>query len=195
MKAAEIPLDARDPSRQTLETKCVVSEPVRAPVDLDYSNRQGFDECFIGIDVRLPEVAAAGRRIDSGRATNETASILCYAHFSIAMSPSRKLAYYVAVNIDGARSIDLGPRGDDVWIFDERIPEEQQIGNWLYDDNDFDRGHLVRRLDPVLGGFPRRGPARGKPIPSTSPTARRSIGASIGGGSSGKGSRVTFSTT
>jgi endonuclease G len=151
MKTAEIPLDARDPSRQSLETKCAVTEPVRAPVDLDYSNRQGFDECFIGIDVGLPEVAAAGRRIHPGGATNETASILRYAHFSIAMNPSRKLAYYVAVNIDGARSIDLGPRGDDVWIFDERIPEEQQIGNWLYDDNDFDRGHLVRRLDPVWG--------------------------------------------
>jgi endonuclease G len=39
----------------------------------------------------------------------------------------------------------------DVWIFDERIAEEQQIGNWLYDDNDFDRGHLVGRLDPVWG--------------------------------------------
>jgi endonuclease G len=25
------------------------------------------------------------------------------------------------------------------------------MGDWLYDDNDFDRGHLVRRLDPVWG--------------------------------------------
>jgi hypothetical protein len=75
-----------------LETKRAVTQPVCAPVDLDYSNRRGFDEYFIGIGVRLPEVAAAARRIDPGGATNETASILRYAHFSIAMSPSRKLA-------------------------------------------------------------------------------------------------------
>jgi endonuclease G len=113
--------------------------------------RAGFDESFIGVDVPLPELAPASRRIDPGGAGGEGDSILRYEHFTIAMSPSRKLAYFVAVNIDGARTIDIGPRGDDKWIFDTRIPEEQQMGDWLYDDNDFDRGHLVRRLDPVWG--------------------------------------------
>jgi len=126
-------------------------ESVRARVDPDYSNRRGFDESFIGADVPLPEFAAAARRIDPGGAQPAGGSILRYEHFSVAMSPARKLAYFVAVNIDGARTIDIGPRGDDLWIFDERIPEGQQMGNWLYDDNDFDRGHLVRRLDPVWG--------------------------------------------
>jgi endonuclease G len=111
----------------------------------------GFDESFIGADVPLPELVAASRRLDPGGAGGERDSILRYEHFSIAMSPARKLAYFVAVNIDGARTVDIGPRGDDKWIFDTRIPEEQQMGDWLYDDNDFDRGHLVRRLDPVWG--------------------------------------------
>jgi endonuclease G len=129
----------------------VQPESFRAPVDPDYSNRRGFDESFIGADVPLPELAPAAKRIEPGGGQAVGDSILRYEHFTIAMSPARKLAYFVAVNIDGARTIDVGPRGDDLWIFDERIPEDRQMGNWLYDDNDFDRGHLVRRLDPVWG--------------------------------------------
>lgn len=128
-----------------------MTDPVRGRVDPDYSTRRGFDESFVGAHVPPPVRAAATKRLDPGGAHAGGESVLRYEHFSIAMSPSRKLAYFVAVNIDGARTIDIGPRGSDVWIFDARIPEEAQMGNWLYEDNDFDRGHLVRRLDPVWG--------------------------------------------
>jgi len=111
----------------------------------------GFDESFIGADVPLPKLVAGAKRLDPGGGGGAGDPILRYEHFSIAMSPARKLAYFVAVNIDGSRTIDVGPRGDDKWIFDTRIPEDQQMGNWLYDNNDFDKGHLVRRLDPVWG--------------------------------------------
>jgi endonuclease G len=53
------------------------------------------------------------------------------------------------VNIDGARIVDVG-RGDD-WHLDERVPEDQQTGPAVYARNDLDRGHLVRRRDPVWG--------------------------------------------
>jgi endonuclease G, mitochondrial len=129
----------------------VQPERFRAPVDPDYSNRRGFDESFIGAEVPLPELAAVAKRIEAGGGQTGGDAFLRYEHFSIAMSAERRLAYVVAVNIDGARTVDIGPRGDDLWIFDERIPQDQQMGNWLYDDNDFDRGHLVRRLDPVWG--------------------------------------------
>jgi len=119
---------------------------------VNHLDRAGFDASFMGVDVPLPEHHAAARRLDpGGGGPGGAPPVLPYEHFSISMSPSRKLAYFVGVNIDGARTIDLGPRGDDHWLFDERIPEDQQIGDWLYDDNDFDRGHLVRRLDPVWG--------------------------------------------
>ena len=126
-----------------------VNRPARG--DVDYTNRRGFDDEFLGIEVPLPDLATAMSRVAAQTACDEAPAVLPYEHFSVAMSPARKLAYVVAVNIDGARTIDLGPRGDDVWIFDTRIPEDAQIGDWLYDDNDFDRGHLVRRLDPVWG--------------------------------------------
>lgn len=37
------------------------------------------------------------------------------------------------------------------WSFDPRIGREFQIGEELYSNNSLDRGHLVRRLDPVWG--------------------------------------------
>jgi endonuclease G len=55
------------------------------------------------------------------------------------------------VNIDG-RSLSRPRRDRDVWIFDPRIPQSAQLGNELYQGNNLDRGHQVRRLDPVWGG-------------------------------------------
>ena len=42
-------------------------------------------------------------------------------------------------------------RETDKWFYDPRIPKEEQIGEELYTANPFDRGHLVRRLDPAWG--------------------------------------------
>ncbi len=54
------------------------------------------------------------------------------------------------MNIDGRKSVPL-ERGRDRWSYDPRLPEDEQAGDWLYKEeggNFFDRGHLVRRLDP-----------------------------------------------
>jgi endonuclease G, mitochondrial len=42
-------------------------------------------------------------------------------------------------------------RSSDRWVLDPRIDEAAQSGEALYKSNDLDRGHLVRRLDPVWG--------------------------------------------
>jgi endonuclease G, mitochondrial len=132
-----------------------MSFSARAVVDPDYSNRRGFDESFLGLVVPLPELDSGTRRLDpGGGGPGGEGPPLAYEHFSVVMSPERKLARFVAVNIDGARTVDVGPREEDNWIFDTRIPADAQMGDWLYDDNDFDRGHLVRRLDPVWGDTP-----------------------------------------
>jgi endonuclease G len=75
---------------------------------------------------------------------------LDYQHFSIVMSKSRRIAMFVACNIDGSTSKTID-RGDDKWAYDGRIPLDAQIGEELYADNDLDRGHLVRREDPNWG--------------------------------------------
>ena len=60
------------------------------------------------------------------------------------------MPYFTAVNIDG-NSLVRPRRERDVWRFDPRIPQSAQLGNELYRGNNLDRGHQVRRLDPVWG--------------------------------------------
>ena len=71
-------------------------------------------------------------------------------HFSVIMNQQRRLAFVSAVNIDGAKRVTVGDRGNN-FRTDERLATDLQCANWLYEDNDLDRGHLTRRLDPVWG--------------------------------------------
>jgi endonuclease G len=75
--------------------------------------------------------------------------VLPSTHFTVLLDPERRLAAATAVNIDGAQLVDLA-RGDD-WHLDPRVPADEQAGPELYARNDLDRGHLVRRRDPVWG--------------------------------------------
>lgn len=102
---------------------------------------RGYDPAFLGAEVAVPlPVAAAGRGLLR----------LTYVHFEVALDPARKLAAFTAVNIEGATLVDV-PRTDDVWTLDSRAPADAQTGPEVYARNDLDRGHLVRRRDPVWG--------------------------------------------
>ena len=99
------------------------------------------------------------------------------------------MAFYSAVNIDGTQ-LRRVPRGDS-WFLDPRIPAEVQTGDEVYKNNDLDRGHMTRRLDPVWGSpAVARAPT---PTPSTSPTPARSTRTSTR--RSGSSSRTTSWTT
>jgi endonuclease G len=74
---------------------------------------------------------------------------LPFTHFTVLLHLARRLAVATAVNLDGAALVDLA-RGDD-WHLDPRVPADQQTGPDVYVNNDLDRGHLVRRRDPVWG--------------------------------------------
>jgi endonuclease G len=102
------------------------------------SAASGYNEAFLSIDVPLPYPTG-------GRAVVE----LPYVHFTVLVDPTRRLAAATGVNIDGAALLDLG-RSDD-WRLDPRVPAAHQAGEELYARNDLDRGHLVRRRDPVWG--------------------------------------------
>jgi endonuclease G len=96
----------------------------------------GYDAAFLAVALPLPASAQPTRRLD-------------YTHFSVLLDADRRLAAATAVNIDGSALVDLG-RGDD-WHLDDRVPAADQVGEELYSRNDLDRGHLVRRRDPVWG--------------------------------------------
>lgn len=121
----------------------------------NYSDRKGYDPNFLGSNdkrVPLPELTDKMKRdcaINRMAERGMNEYVLPYHHFSIVMNKVRKMAFYTAVNIDGKNVVRL--RRSDNWIADPRIGADEQTDNSLYKSNDLDRGHLVRRLDPVWG--------------------------------------------
>ncbi|WP_448808066.1 DNA/RNA non-specific endonuclease [Agromyces bauzanensis] len=100
----------------------------------------GFDARFLGVGAAMPRV---------GEADAATSVELDYVHFTVVLDCARRLARVTGVNLDGAELVEL-ERGER-WQLDERIPADWQAGPEIYAGNDLDRGHLVRRRDPVWG--------------------------------------------
>ncbi|MEV0354936.1 DNA/RNA non-specific endonuclease [Nocardia sp. NPDC050697] len=105
----------------------------------------GYDPAFLGTAVPAPTHA-------------DGTTPLPYTHFSLTMSPARRLAIWVAWNIDGGALKRL-PRKDLEFVKDRRLPDDAQLGNELYRDNRLDRGHLARRADLLWGPLPEAGRA------------------------------------
>jgi endonuclease G, mitochondrial len=118
----------------------------------DYADRHGYREDFLGIAVPPPQARPAIRDdvLEFEGAEGQSTTLLPYAHFSVCMSKSRRMCLFTACNVHGGKLMDLGRSGIS-WQFDPRIDRELQAGDELYSDNDLDRGHMVRRLDPVWG--------------------------------------------
>jgi endonuclease G len=114
-----------------------------------YASSMGYDPNFLGQSVPLPTLPKSRKR-DLVRLLDRSGTELKYTHFSLFMSKSRRLAYFTAVNIDGS-VLKSEARKRDVWYLDPRINKKYQSGADLYTDNALDRGHLVRRLDPMWG--------------------------------------------
>jgi endonuclease G len=114
------------------------------PLDPDYGNRAGYDTGFLDLPVPLPQPSPALQ-------AQATVPALPYQHFSILLNPARRLAWWAAVNIDGRQERHLGDRKRDEWWFDERTAQTVQVGGTFYAGSGFQRGHLVRRLDPAWG--------------------------------------------
>jgi endonuclease G len=124
-------------------------------IDPEYGNREGYDPEFLGggdLRVPLPGLSATDQK-DAARVTSvepgDDPFELKYHHFSVVLNAKRRLAQLTAVNIDGRTP--KGPeRATDKWFYDPRVDRAVQVGNELY-GRPFDRGHLVRRLDPAWG--------------------------------------------
>ncbi len=121
-----------------------------------FVGRKGYDPNFLGQAIPLPTLTDRAMKFGKVAPIAGTQdNVLRYEHFSVVMNADRRLAFFTAVNIDGSQSLNLGR--NDAWFFDGRLPENLQVGNDFYSNepepkkNYFDRGHLVRRLDPVWG--------------------------------------------
>lgn len=104
---------------------------------VNFSDRKGYDSGFLGVDVPLPKTRLA-------------VQLLPYTNFSVGHLPTRRMALYTAVNISG-KDLVAQTRSGDPWRLDPRLPRNQQLGASFYEGTPLDRGHMVRRLDPVWG--------------------------------------------
>jgi endonuclease G len=107
-------------------------------MDAQTYSADGYDAGFLELMLPLP-----------GPPESTTTRELPYTHFTVLLEPMRRLALVTGVNIDGDQLVDVD-RGDD-WHLDARISPNEQTGADVYAKNDLDRGHLVRRRDPVWG--------------------------------------------
>lgn len=115
-----------------------------------FKGRKGFDSDFLGTFAVPFPLPGAQLKTDVTKVPGQRNGRLDYQHFSIVMSASRRMAMFVAVNIEGSRPVDVD-RDNDPWYLDGRIPVDAQLGEDLYRGNRLDRGHLVRRADPNWG--------------------------------------------
>ncbi len=117
----------------------------------EFEGREGYDPSFLdGFKITLPLATGAAKNdmlLTGGGSDVE----LRYMHFSVIMSVARRIPMLTAVNIDASQSRRL-PRIS-TWSFDGRIDKSEQFGDALYDNNALDRGHMVRREDPVWGSL------------------------------------------
>lgn len=124
---------------------------VKAEEAPDLKGRTGYDEKFLGsakaVKVSLPDLGE--QKTDAAKLKNSSDIVLRYTHFSIVMNAKRRFAFFTACNIDGTTS--RGAPRKDKWFLDPRIAAAAQAGNEIYSGNNLDRGHMVRRLDPVWG--------------------------------------------
>ena len=148
---ASIPADPAERKRGR------AADPLEAAVS-EYEDREGFDPAFLGagaaVRVNLPEKTTAPRDVlmhgPRGKRTGE----LKYEHFSVAMSKSRRLCLWSAVNISGDQKKSARRRS---WLIDPRIPRDAQLlpgdgADDVYGDPPrFARGHMTRREDPIWG--------------------------------------------
>lgn len=125
-------------------------------IDTDYRNRQGYDPAFLGIDIPLPRLSPDQQTLAARNALaqpGEDPYLLKYHHFSLMLNRQRRLAFFTAVNIDGALTFKFTRKesGRDKWSVDPRVLRSEQSEEAHYRNPKIDRGHLVRREDPIWG--------------------------------------------
>jgi len=114
----------------------------------------GYKPDFLGPDL-VVDLPVTGENFRGRLAVNSTTNnhVFDYTHFSLAVHAERRLALWTAVNIDGSQ---LKSAASPSWRRDRRLPANEQTLAEIYGEVpgkgvQIDRGHLVRRLDPVWG--------------------------------------------
>jgi len=129
-----------------------------AAPDPNYTTRRGYNPDFLSVPVPLPTLTGDLPGLVAPPLDGDDAE-LKYVHFSVIQNAERRLPFLTAVNIDGAKLRAINRSTGEVeaaeeWFLDPRIDENHQLGQPFYEKQRprlFDRGHMVRRLDPAWG--------------------------------------------
>lgn len=132
------------------------------PPDPRYGRRRGYDPDFLCLSVPLPRLSADQLElaaVPKERQRKAEDLPLAYLHFSVVMNGERRIPFLTAVNIDGARARGINRQTGEVeaaetWFVDPRLDDDEQLAQSLFErqrPRPFDRGHMVRRLDPAWG--------------------------------------------
>jgi endonuclease G len=114
----------------------------------------GYDPNFLPVELDLNTILGA-QRAKAATLVDSSEVILDYLHFSCVVHRERKLPMLTAVNIHGAKLQNVKSSG--TWRRDIRMDPDLQPGDNLYarkegtDPIVFQRGHLVRRVNPCWG--------------------------------------------
>ena len=113
------------------------------------ANDLGYNKGFLGKSITFPKVNSelcVPLKDGSGYEIK-------YTHFSIFLHRERRLPYLAAVNIKGEAYMAPSREGNEPWDYSSQVNNEYQLDNEFYgkDENTFDRGHIVRRVDPCWG--------------------------------------------
>jgi endonuclease G, mitochondrial len=113
------------------------------------ANHTGYNKTFLGTALALPKVNFK----TCAPLKNKTGYEIEYTHFSIYQHVSRLLPLMSAVNISGEAYSAAAREGSEPWDFSDQVDSSYQLDNSFYgkDDGTFDRGHIVRRVDPCWG--------------------------------------------
>lgn len=121
-------------------------QPSADPTSLGF----GYNPNFLsGKTVNFPKLSTANEKNTHKK---NGSPIVNYMHFSLALSKTRRFAYWVGWNIDGG-SIKKLSRDGIPFILDPNIPASFQAGDELYKNNRLDRGHIARRADLCWGSL------------------------------------------
>jgi endonuclease G, mitochondrial len=129
-----------------------------APFDSNYDNRKGYNPEFLGAEehqVGFPKLSPGleSEVTELSKPQKNNKYILHYNNYSVVMHRKRRFAIYSAANVSFGDRYLMG-RPSDVWRLDPRIPQADQVGEFYYARNKFDRGHLTRREDLEFGKTP-----------------------------------------
>src|SRR5829696_1295249 len=105
-----------------------------------------YNPLFLGGGFQVPLPRLTGIALDTVYNNGE---VFDYVYYSLVMSGARSTAFFTAHNLDGQHKVQLGSARVS-WKLDDRLGNNQ-IGPEAYEDNDWDKGHLVRREDMCWG--------------------------------------------